>query len=78
MLFINISLNLTAFYLHFHNHNLFYIIFYREVYGQIAKDIEDNPIDWEVEYKLGFKGRPSPSDFPAFAHEKDNKNSKEV
>uniref|UniRef100_A0A7E4WDE9 AGC-kinase C-terminal domain-containing protein n=1 Tax=Panagrellus redivivus TaxID=6233 RepID=A0A7E4WDE9_PANRE len=42
----------------------------REVYGQPAKDLEEYNIDWHREYKLHFKNRPSPSDFPAFAHEK--------
>uniref|UniRef100_A0A914YS71 Uncharacterized protein n=1 Tax=Panagrolaimus superbus TaxID=310955 RepID=A0A914YS71_9BILA len=42
----------------------------REVYGQPAKDLSDYLIDWGTEYRIALKKRPSPSDFPAFAHEK--------
>lgn len=48
----------------------------REVYGQIAKDFEENRIDWGAKYDIGFTGRPCSSDFPVFAHEKDK--NKEV
>uniref|UniRef100_A0A914R714 Uncharacterized protein n=1 Tax=Panagrolaimus davidi TaxID=227884 RepID=A0A914R714_9BILA len=48
----------------------------REVYGQPAKDLNDYLIDWAAEYKISLKNRPSPSDFPAFAHEKQQEERK--
>lgn len=40
------------------------------VYGQPPKDMENSPIDWKEDYKIVFKNRPCPYDFPAFEGDK--------
>ncbi|KAK6108242.1 hypothetical protein QQG55_31370 [Brugia pahangi] len=44
----------------------------REIYGQRAIDMAEEPIVWSKYASLGikFRKRPFPHDFPAFAHEK--------
>uniref|UniRef100_A0AC34QWB9 Uncharacterized protein n=1 Tax=Panagrolaimus sp. JU765 TaxID=591449 RepID=A0AC34QWB9_9BILA len=42
----------------------------RDVFGQPAVDIQLNPVNW-AEYGIEFRTRPSPYDFPAFEHLKE-------
>lgn len=42
----------------------------RDVFGQPAVDISLNPINW-TDYGIEFRSRPSPYDFPAFEHLKE-------